>query len=339
MPDEKKPEPIHEVQNEPRDASPDPASEPTNDRPRESPSEPLPPAGTARADAYRALSYQRAFELCREELEAMPSEEVWRGATIGASAAARRADGVSKKLEWYRPALAARFGDDAHTTLDRVALFASVTLQADVHATVEDRPADLPDRRARVAKHHLCLRTEAQSLVNRDLLDPRKLRPARGVMGDEALLQSVLVYVSLFREILPAMGARTPVTFEDLERIERDAMELSTRLAHRRHRAERREAAELRARALTLLTREYEELRRMVGYLRWHEGDADELAPSFWAQRKKRRRKPPPEPAPAPPESPPAPSRSPPAPPETPPAAPPSLPPEDDGTPPPFTDG
>lgn len=38
-----------------------------------------------------------------------------------------------------------------------------------------------------------------------------------------------------------------------------------------------------RRRALTLAVRAYEEVRRAVQWVRWHEGDADELAPSLYA--------------------------------------------------------
>jgi hypothetical protein len=283
------------------------------------------------AAAMRALTYQQAFERCLDELRAMKPEEVTRGATIDPSSAARLAEGVAYKLELTCPALVATYGATAEASLARVTLFSLATLQADVHATAALRPGDLSELRPRLAKRHLYLRTEAQSLVNRDLLDPKKLEPMRGVAGDRALTESLLMFLSLFREVLPELGARTPVTFEELDRIELETMQMWRTLAHRKHGAEARDAADLRERALTILTREYDELRRMVTFVRWHHGDADELAPSFWAKRKKRRRKRRPE---TPPEPPPA------APPQTPspqtppsksaPAAPPESPPEAD---------
>lgn len=49
-------------------------------------------------------------------------------------------------------------------------------------------------------------------------------------------------------------------------------------------------ARELRARALSELAREYEELRRKMLYLRHYQGDADEIIPSLWALRGSSRR-------------------------------------------------
>jgi hypothetical protein len=40
-----------------------------------------------------------------------------------------------------------------------------------------------------------------------------------------------------------------------------------------------------------VLVRNYEEVRRIVTYLRWYEGDADAIAPSLFAHRAGRRRR------------------------------------------------
>src|SRR5690606_26514452 len=43
-------------------------------------------------------------------------------------------------------------------------------------------------------------------------------------------------------------------------------------------------AVEIRARAFTLLARHYDECRRAVTYVRHHDGDADEIAPSLFTR-------------------------------------------------------
>ena len=47
---------------------------------------------------------------------------------------------------------------------------------------------------------------------------------------------------------------------------------------------------ELRARALSRLVRVYEELRRMMTFLRWHQDDVHAITPSLWANRGRRGR-------------------------------------------------
>jgi hypothetical protein len=48
--------------------------------------------------------------------------------------------------------------------------------------------------------------------------------------------------------------------------------------------------AEQRVRAYTLFVKAYEETRRAVAYLRWHEGDLDDIMPSLFANRKSARK-------------------------------------------------
>jgi len=45
------------------------------------------------------------------------------------------------------------------------------------------------------------------------------------------------------------------------------------------------ETADMRARAFTLLTDAYDNARRAIIYLRWHEGDADIICPYLFAGR------------------------------------------------------
>ena len=68
------------------------------------------------------------------------------------------------------------------------------------------------------------------------------------------------------------------------------------------------EARDLRARAFTLLDQAYDECRRAVSFLRWHDGDAESFAPPLRHGRRARTAEPP---APVPP-APPAPTPKPP---------------------------
>ena len=50
-------------------------------------------------------------------------------------------------------------------------------------------------------------------------------------------------------------------------------------------------AADMRNRAFTLFTRGYDQVRRAVVFLRWNEGDADQLVPSLYAKHHRARKK------------------------------------------------
>ncbi len=58
-----------------------------------------------------------------------------------------------------------------------------------------------------------------------------------------------------------------------------------------RNQASKSDAAKMRQRAFTLMSNFYDDARRMVTYLRWKQGDADRIAPSFYAGRTTRRRR------------------------------------------------
>jgi len=75
------------------------------------------------------------------------------------------------------------------------------------------------------------------------------------------------------------------LTTADLDSMRRVATMVNARVSSRRFGTPRRvQIVEDRRRAFTLLVRAYEELRRDVTWLRWHEADADRIAPSLWTR-------------------------------------------------------
>ena len=94
--------------------------------------------------------------------------------------------------------------------------------------------------------------------------------------------------VQVLRNHWPQIAGHTPLTELDLERAQRAAQLMQNAMGARDQHVDRLPANELRLRALSLLVRAYTELRRKVSYLRWYEGDADLIVPSFWAGRGRR---------------------------------------------------
>jgi hypothetical protein len=248
-------------------------------------------AGREPSPASFDITYEHALAARRAELLAIPPERVIRGASIHASNAASIAEGTAMKVHRLRDRLAAELGDAARTLGERLVVTARAARQADIELVIAKRPVDVSEQHAVVTKHYDFLRIEAQSLVNRDLLDRRELERAGARAGYRALLTSTLMLVAMFRAHLPSLAGKTPVTAEALDAAERDTQNMAVTIAVRYHGAPRLAASDLRDRALTALIREYEDIRRKVTYVRWYQGDADEIAPSFWANRKRRRRR------------------------------------------------
>ena len=51
------------------------------------------------------------------------------------------------------------------------------------------------------------------------------------------------------------------------------------------------EAAEIRQQAFTLFVNNYDQVRRAISFLRWNEGDVDDIIPSLYAGRSTGKRK------------------------------------------------
>ena len=185
----------------------------------------------------------------------------------------------------HRAELVAQFGALASELLDELTSVARATRQADIEVTGDTPSNDLSAMNEVVRTDHRLLFTDGEGLVNRALLDPLRLDAARDVQGYQALIRSVLVLVHVLRERLPQAKGRTPLTEADLDRAEENAQRMSAALGDRENGVSRAPALELRARAVSKLTRRYEELRRMMTYVRWHQGDADVIVPSLWANR------------------------------------------------------
>ena len=148
----------------------------------------------------------------------------------------------------------------------------------------------IPGLRARGRRQHRLLFCDAQSLANRGHLDEEALERARAGVGDAGLIDGLLALVTLLRGAWPRIEGKSPLGAHEVDEAERIARLLSEAIAARDAGAPTAAAAELRARALTRLVNVYGEIRRMVEYLRYHEGDADVLAPSMHARRKRRQR-------------------------------------------------
>ena len=249
-------------------------------------------ASRARSHAHvdaEAPALKSALDERRPSLLAMSDQDVDRLPKVDASDAAEIVLGSVPQIAHQRPAFVAQFGAEAGTMVDELPVVALATKQADVELTAAASNSDLGRMESDLRDEHTLLMTDAQSLANRKLLDPQRLDAGRGTLSYRQLIHSTLVLVALLREQWSSISDKTPITTADLERAEEKATRMLTTLGERDQGVTRLPAAEMRLRALTDLVRRYDEIRRMVTYLRWHEGDAEEIAPSLYSGRKGRR--------------------------------------------------
>ncbi|MCB9616631.1 MAG: hypothetical protein H6722_29700 [Sandaracinus sp.] len=204
----------------------------------------------------------------------------------------RRAMEVWHRLQAFRASLNATFGPASGELLDTLVPAANAARQADVVLRgIPRRRRVAPLHAALVAKHTLLL-VDAKALVARGLFPAEVVRKATDARGYRSATKSVLVLASLFQNRWAEIARFTPTTREDLAEAQRLAGELVDAAATADMTPEHAAAADLRRRAVADAVRVYEELRRQMSYLRWHEGDVDTIVPSLFAGRggrKKRR--------------------------------------------------
>jgi hypothetical protein len=136
------------------------------------------------------------------------------------------------------------------------------------------------------------LLADASALAARGHVSAQRLKEVRGSTGYLDLAFDLTTLAALMRETWSAVASHTAVQLAELDRAENIAEQILAAVGARRQtRGAVTASADMRRRAFSLMVGAYDEARRAVGFLRWHDGDADTIAPSLYAGRTGRRRK------------------------------------------------
>ncbi|MEZ4253140.1 MAG: hypothetical protein R3B99_33445 [Polyangiales bacterium] len=144
---------------------------------------------------------------------------------------------------------------------------------------------ELPARYEVLLAKHTVLLADAEPLVARGHIPAAALAEARNTNGYQATVASITRLVALFRENWSKVAKLTATTQADLDEAGKLAAEFAQQVATRDQAALRGPATDLRTRAISDAFRIHDELRRMMTYLRWREGDLDQILPSLYAGR------------------------------------------------------
>lgn len=234
-----------------------------------------------------APTLKAALDAKRDMLARLPATEAVAPANLDASAAASIVSGSLRRILQHRDGIAAQFGDAGVIIVDDLQTLTYATMQACIEHDAADSASDLRVHHESVLEDHNLLVDDADALSNRKLIERSRIDAGRPIQGYRTTARSTLVLVALFREHWSAVEGKTPLTAADLDRIEQNAQSMLMRLDEREQRASRLPSAELRARALGVLAKSYGEVRRMIGYVRFWEDDADTIAPSLWSGRRR----------------------------------------------------
>lgn len=157
---------------------------------------------------------------------------------------------------------------------------------------------------------------DAMALAKRGVFDETRITKLRSGVGYKSLAFDVVGLVQILRERWADISNRTGVQQAELDHAAQLAQRLVTAVGLKEQQpAATNSVTLLRQQAFTLLVNAYDEVRRALSFLRWHEQDVESIAPSLWSGRGSRTAPDiQPAPAPAPVEAAPAAAASVPAP-------------------------
>ena len=124
------------------------------------------------------------------------------------------------------------------------------------------------------------LMTVLRMLVALNYIDEQNITSLNGGHGYRDAANDLVGIVGLINRNWGTLEGKVPLTQEHLERFQALGEKLLAMVGEREQTPARvDEVADQRQRAFTLLDQAYDEVRRAVTFLRWHEGDADSVAP------------------------------------------------------------
>ena len=221
----------------------------------------------------------------RAELDAIPENAVLTP-RVDVGEATATAVGAMADLERHRAALVVRFGERGTRALDDLVPHAECLLAAHaIWVAIADRDLEPAADELMRLQHRLV--DARMALAERGLVRKKRLSRLQGgsAYTDRAL--DVQSLVAWFRQNAAAIATRSSISEAELASAWAAASAFLTLVGEReRARAGASSEARERARAFALFFRTYETVRKMVAFLRWHEDDAEKIAPSLFARRR-----------------------------------------------------
>ena len=239
----------------------------------------------AREGDGQTTTFLAAFQKLEQEIRGLPEDDLV-AVNLDVSAAVSTVLGAVPDIVARRAEMAKLEGFDVKK-LDKLRDYALAL----GHAHGAYRAALGPtDPVSKLGEDALAMReqlyTDAAGLAKRGLLDAGRVSKLKSGLGYRNLAFDVVGLVQLFRERAKELAGKTPVTEQELKQAEQLAEKLVEAVGLREQSPQGVTAATLlRQQAFTLFTNAYDEARRALSFLRWHQGDVDQIAPSLFAGR------------------------------------------------------
>lgn len=244
------------------------------------------PIASGAQPEVQPLRLREAFEAARPALEAVEAKDLAQ-MNLEIPAATITVRGTIPELRTLQARLLAELPEADPAIFDKCERYTFALIHAHRQYVAASQPSQPIQELTETLKQlHDQLYTDVHALAKRGLLDGARLDMLSGTNGSKNTAFDVLALVAMLRDNWSKIEGKTPVNPAELDNAEQLADRLTDALGIREQGPVTvPEASLMRHRAYALFVKTYDEVRRIVGYLRWHEGDADEIAPSLYKGR------------------------------------------------------
>ncbi|NUP10021.1 MAG: hypothetical protein HOW73_28565 [Polyangiaceae bacterium] len=230
--------------------------------------------------------FRAAFHALREAIVAILDDQLI-PITVDIEAAVTTVMGCLPQLERLRPEVVRVLPTHDLAPYDEIGTRALALGHAHaLHKAAARPPEPIPDLVAAAGVVRTPLLTDITVLVNRDVLQGEPLKQLRGTTGFMNLASDLLFVATMLRTNWGKVKTKSAIDARELDDAEDLAERLTTAIGLREHAVKARlEATRTRHQAFTLFERGYQEVRRIIAFVRHYEGDAERIAPSIYRGR------------------------------------------------------
>jgi hypothetical protein len=232
------------------------------------------------------ILFEEPYQRLRGELDALSQDDV-EEVNLDVTTAIALVFGVLPQLTHYRDAIVTQMPGFDIARFDKIEDYTmTLSYTNTLHATAT-RPVDgLAELNDEGIKLRSTLQGDITALIARGFINPASIKSYTGLTGYKNVASDLQIQGQILKDNWSQVEGKCATTLAEVEHALKIAAHL-LRLTGQKEQSPAvvAAAADQRKRAFTLFTRAYDDARRAIIFLRWHEEDADEIAPSLYAGR------------------------------------------------------
>ena len=232
------------------------------------------------------ILFEEPYQRLRGELDALPRDDV-EEVNLDLTTAIALVFGVLPQLTIHRDAIEKQLPGFDLARFDKIEDYTmALSYTNTLHATAT-RPVDgLVELHDDGVKLRSTLQADITALIARGFINPASTKSYTGLAGYKNVASDLQIQGQILKDNWVQVEGKCATTLAEVDQALKMAAHL-LRLAGQKEQSPAvvATAAEQRKRAFTLFRRAYDDARRAIIFLRWHEEDADEIAPSLYSGR------------------------------------------------------